>query len=287
MSTSIREAFRKMNKRIEGSYVRVEDAMHAVQRLKEEGYSSSDITVVANAAVRDSLPYTMDAFVSTDTDRLEDGTDDRSMWEKIKEAFTMDDYEVNRQDQMDYNPDTDPLSGYREEIEQGNVVVLVTEDVTPTGMEYTASRENNHEDNLDDTIELKEERLEVAKDKVQTGEVRIGKRIVEDMKTIEVPVTHEEITIERRPVTDSSSTVGSITEDMETEEIVIPIMEEQINVSKHAEVVEEVDIHRNKVTENKQVTDTVRKEELEVEQEGNITVEDRRDNGNDDSPFPL
>ena len=280
------------NKRVEGSYVRVEDAMRAVQRLKDEGYSSSDITVVANATVRDSIPYTMDAEVSTDVDtRGNDREDTRSMWEKIKDAFTMDEYETDRRDQMDYNPDTDFLSGYRDEIEQGNVVVVVEEDTAHMGTEYATSRENNREDHLDDTIELREERLEVEKEDVQTGEVRIEKRIVEETKTIEVPVTHEEVTIERRPVTDHSSTVDPITETDEREDIVIPVTEEQINVSKHTEVVEEVEVHKNKVTENKHVTDTIRKEELEVEHEGDITIDERRDKRDpdetNDSSYPL
>ena len=257
-----------MNKRVEGSYVKVEDAMRTVQRLKEEGYSSSDIYVVANPTVRDSIPYTMNAEVSTDADMKDD---DRSMWEKIKDAFTMDEYETDRRNQSDYNPDTDPLSSYRDEIEQGYVVVLVDKNAKLAGTNH-----QKHSDS-DDTIELREERLDIDKDEVQTGEVRIQKRVVEEIRNIEVPVTHEELTIERRPVTDQTFTVGPITDVDETEDIVIPILEEQINVIKHTEVIEEVTIHKNKVTENKQVTDTVRKEELEVEHEGDITIDDHRE----------
>src|SRR5690242_19419983 len=51
-----------------------------------------------------------------------------------------------------------------------------------------------------DTLKLREERLQVDKERVQTGQVEIGKRVVEEQKTMEVPITREEVVIERRPV---------------------------------------------------------------------------------------
>jgi len=38
-------------------------------------------------------------------------------------------------------------------------------------------------------------------DRVQSGGLRdqSGKKVIEDQKTLEVPITHEEVTIERRP----------------------------------------------------------------------------------------
>lgn len=315
-----------MNRRVEGSYVRVEDAIHAVQRLREEGYSKKDIYVVANSTVRDSIPYTMDAEVSTDSDmRSQDHDSDRSLWDKIKDAFTMDEYDTPNQSGYDAN--NDPLSGYHDEIEQGNVIVLVdegartsvTDDTTSTstttdagvlgggmgafgpsapldpvmgddgvtgdktftdvpGTDSSLTDHHHHNTGKDDeTIELKEERLDVDKNEVQTGEVKIGKHVVEETKNIEVPVTHEEVTIERRPVTDRHSTTEPIRDTNESEEIVVPITEEQIDVSKHTDVVEEVDIRKDKVTENKHVTDTVRKEELDIDKDGHVDVEDHTD----------
>lgn len=294
------------NRRVEGSYVRVEDAMHAVQMLRDKGYASSDIYVVANSTVRDSIPYTMDAEVSTEGElRDYDSDDDRSMWDKIKDAFTMDDYDTDKRNQADYNPNTDPLNGYRDDIEQGNVIVLVATDADVTGVnrtvntdsEYvagvdrTVDTDSEYMSDVDDTIKLREERLDVEKNEVQTGEVTIEKRVVEETRTIEVPVTHEEVVIERRKVTDDSSTTTPLTGDNATEEIVIPLTEEQIEVTKSTHVVEEVDVRKDRVTENKQVTDTVAREEIEVERDGDVVKENRHDTdvlGSDRDPdYPL
>lgn len=309
-----------MNKRVEGSYVRVEDAMHAVQRLREEGYKKHDIYVVANSTVRNSIPQTLDAEVSTSSDVSDDmHDDDRSLWDKIKDAFTIDDYETERVNQPGYDMENDPLESYHDEIEQGNIIVLVNEDAkttvvgdptmttdyTDTGVmggfdsgvpldtDVTDNDVDHHRlsDQEDQTVQLREEQLDIDKDEVQTGEVRISKRVVEETKNIEVPVTHEEVTIERHKVTDGDSSTSPITDMDETEEIVVPIMEEQINVSKHTDVVEEVDIHKNKVTEQKHVTDTVRKEELTIDRDGKVTKDDQQDvldsNLHDDPDLPL
>lgn len=291
------------NRRVEGSYVRVEDAMHAVQMLRDKGYASSDIYVVANSTVRNSIPYTMDAEVSTEGELKDyDRDDNRSMWDKIKDAFTMDDYDTDPREHPDYNPSTDPLNAYRDDIEQGNIVVLVTTDADVTGadrtvdidQEYVAGMDRTDSEYMsdaDDTIKLREERLDVEKNQVQTGEVRIEKRVVEETRNIEVPVTHEEVVIERRPVTDDSSTTTPLTGDNATEEIVIPLTEEQIEVTKSTHVVEEVDVRKDKVTENKQVTDTVAKEEIEVERDGDVVKENLQDTdalGSDRDPdYPL
>ena len=56
--------------------------------------------------------------------------------------------------------------------------------------------------NLDDQegIELREEELRVEKERVEAGEVRLRKEVVKENKTIDVPVTHEEVVVEKRPV---------------------------------------------------------------------------------------
>ena len=75
-----------------------------------------------------------------------------------------------------------------------------------------------------------------------TGEVDIHKHVVNDTETVEVPVKREEIVIERKPVTDQSS--QGTDENLEDDTITIPIKEEQVDVSKHTVVREEVGIHK-------------------------------------------
>jgi uncharacterized protein (TIGR02271 family) len=135
-----------------------------------------------------------------------------------------------------------------------------------TGMAWTHAREAV-KDAYDRTIQLREERLKVDKTPVETGEVRVGKRVVTEHKTIDVPVEREEVVIERRPASGRAAK-GDMTE----EEIVIPVKEERVSVSKQAVVTEEVSVGKRKVQDTKHVAETVRKEELDVDEQGDVKV---------------
>ncbi len=119
------------------------------------------------------------------------------------------------------------------------------------------------------SLRLREERLNVSKERVQAGEVGLHKEVVSEQKTINVPVTHEEVVIERHAVTDGrvdNTPIG------EGETIRVPVSEEQVNVSKNTVVTGEVAIGKRAVQETQQVSDTVRREEASVDQQGNAIV---------------
>lgn len=117
-------------------------------------------------------------------------------------------------------------------------------------------------------LRLREEQLDVSKNRVQAGEVSVRKEIIEDQKTINVPVSHEEIVIERRSVNnDSSATpIGG------DETIRIPVSEEQVEVHKNTVVTGEVDIHKREVQGTEQVKDTVKREEARIDKTGDVKV---------------
>jgi uncharacterized protein (TIGR02271 family) len=121
-------------------------------------------------------------------------------------------------------------------------------------------------------LELREEELRAEKERVQAGEVRLHKEVVEEKKTIEVPVTREEVVIERHPVTGRKTSDSDIEED---EEIRIPVMEEQVRVEKTPVVKEEVTLGKRPVEETKKVSDTVRREEARMEETGDAHVSSR------------
>jgi uncharacterized protein (TIGR02271 family) len=111
-----------------------------------------------------------------------------------------------------------------------------------------------------------EEDLEAVKSQRQAGEVTITKDVVEETKTIEVPVRREEVHVERRPVTDTTATAGM--EDAFTNQgqsVRVPVMEEQVEVRKVARPVEEVEVTKTAKQEKRQVSDTVRKEQFNIE----------------------
>jgi uncharacterized protein (TIGR02271 family) len=128
--------------------------------------------------------------------------------------------------------------------------------------------EFDREDDEARRLRLRAEQLDVSKNKVQTGEVNIHKEIVEEQKTINVPVSREEVVIERRSVNnDSSSTpIGA------DETIRIPVSEEQVDVRKNTVVTGEVDVHKREIQGTEQVKDTVKREEARIDKTGNVKV---------------
>lgn len=123
-------------------------------------------------------------------------------------------------------------------------------------------------------LQLREEQLNVDKQRVQSGEVGLRKEVITEQKTIDVPVTHEEVYIERRPVTGVQADATPIGQD---ETIRIPVSEEQVNVSKNTVVTGEVALGKREVQETQQVRDTVRREEARVDQTGNPRLVDNQD----------
>jgi uncharacterized protein (TIGR02271 family) len=108
------------------------------------------------------------------------------------------------------------------------------------------------------------------KERVQAGEVRVRKEVQTEERTLEVPVSREEVVIERRPAA-GSRPAGDIEEG---DEIRIPLMEEEVRVEKNPVVREEVTLRKRQVQGTEQVSDTVRREEARIEQAGDATIRD-------------
>lgn len=112
------------------------------------------------------------------------------------------------------------------------------------------------------SIPLREERLQAEKEQVQKGEVRIHKEVVSEQKTINVPVSREEVVIEHHPVSGDRPSDTPIGQD---ETIRIPIREEQVHITKEPVVTDEISIEKRIIHDQEQFTDTVRREEAYVE----------------------
>ncbi len=113
------------------------------------------------------------------------------------------------------------------------------------------------------TIQLAEESLQVGKRVVNRGGTRIRRYVVETPVEEQVTLHSEKVTLDRRPVTD-----GRALKDANFTEKTIEMTEtaEELVVSKTARVVEEVALHKEAVDRVETVRDTVRKEEVEIEQ---------------------
>jgi uncharacterized protein (TIGR02271 family) len=129
---------------------------------------------------------------------------------------------------------------------------------TETGSSQQLGQGQGQEQN---NIQLLGEVLRVHKDRVSRGEVRIRKEVITETQTVQVPVTREELVIERRPVDQASPATGSIGES----EIRIPLSEERASVDTSTVVREEVAIGKKPVQDVRDLTGEVRREELVVE----------------------
>ena len=112
-------------------------------------------------------------------------------------------------------------------------------------------------------VQLYGEVLRVHKDRVSSGEVRIRKDVVTTTQTVQVPVTREELVVERVPVAGQQVASGA---NFEGEEIRIPLTEERAVVEKQPVVREEVRIGKRDVTTVESFDEQVRSEELKVDQ---------------------
>jgi len=122
----------------------------------------------------------------------------------------------------------------------------------------------------DQALHLHEEELRVSKERVQAGQVRLGKEVVEEERTLDVPTTREEVVIERTP-SDRQPDDHTI-EDSADETIRVPVAEERVTVEKVPVVTEEVSLGKRQITETRQVSDTVRREEARIDQTGDVDV---------------
>lgn len=160
---------------------------------------------------------------------------------------------------------------------------LVTDDVVANDLDAPAVAPQDRPAaaaSSEDSVALRthEEQLGAQTTARQVGEVDIRKEVVEEVQTIEVPVRREEVHIERRPATGATASGATATTDgafqNASETIRVPIMEEQVEVTKTVRPVEEVEVSRQVVEGTETVSDTVRREELRVEGDTDLLDDD-------------
>jgi uncharacterized protein (TIGR02271 family) len=113
-------------------------------------------------------------------------------------------------------------------------------------------------------VPLIEENLNISKREVTYKEATLIKEPVTETKTVEVPVTHEELIVERRPPTEATTSQDELKSPVTTkEEIKIPLKKEEIEVRKEPYVKEEIVIKKRRVAETKTITEEVKSEKLQ------------------------
>lgn len=126
----------------------------------------------------------------------------------------------------------------------------------------------------EERMTLSEEQLAIGRRQERAGEVEVHKEVETRHVRESVPTTHEEVTVERRPVQEGMHAKARIEED----EVRIPVNQEELVVEKRVVPKEELVVKKHQVTENETVEADLRREHAEVRREGEVNVRDDRDN---------
>lgn len=119
--------------------------------------------------------------------------------------------------------------------------------------------------NTDDAMTRSEERLHVGTEQHESGRARLRKYVVTENVTQTVPVRHEEVTLDREPITDANRDQATAGGDLTEEEHEVTLHEERVVTSKETTPVERVRLGKETTTEEQTVSDTVRKERIDAE----------------------
>ncbi|HEY9835018.1 MAG TPA: DUF2382 domain-containing protein [Stenomitos sp.] len=123
-------------------------------------------------------------------------------------------------------------------------------------------------------LRLYEERLIANKRRRQTGEVAIGKRVETETARVSVPVEKERVVIERTTPEGVGTTVTPGTVDFRDGEVAhMNVYEETAEIGKQAFVREEVTVRKEVERDTVDATETLRREELEVDVNGKPIVQ--------------
>jgi uncharacterized protein (TIGR02271 family) len=160
--------------------------------------------------------------------------------------------------------------------ESSNNMIEKTETSDDDNSLSNTKEEEEEEEEEEKIIPLMAQKLDITKTEV-IDEVIITKEPVKDTKTEQIPVMHEELTIEIRPVTNDPSSSSSSSSNNTTLEqkkeilkpvenktnIRIPLKREEVEVSRTPYVKEEIVVKKKPVTETRTVTEEIITEKIE------------------------
>lgn len=141
--------------------------------------------------------------------------------------------------------------------------------------EHDAALYNVNESNQQ-RIRLYEERLLTNKERHKTGEVAIGKHIETDTARVSIPIEKERVIIERTNPTGTTEVTPGSADFREGEVARMEVYEETADIQKQAFVREEVNIRKEVERDTVDRTETVRREELDVDIDGNPVINRER-----------
>ncbi len=117
----------------------------------------------------------------------------------------------------------------------------------------------------DQAMTRSEEELRVGKTRRPSGLVRLKKRIVNEQVSTTVPVERQEVRVEREAITDANIGQAMDGPALSEEEHEVTLTEEEVVVDKEVVPKERIRLDTDTVVEERQVSETVAREEISVE----------------------
>ncbi|GJD96110.1 DUF2382 domain-containing protein [Methylobacterium iners] len=252
------------------------DAEAAIQKLTSAG--------VAGTAIR-LLPETAPATTTTTTasSAYDHRRDERGLWSSLKDALLPDEDRYTYAEGMNrggtmltVSAEEGHISRVLDILEEHGAVDLDEREASwrkegwsgysAAGSTSTAQATGRTGSTGDtESIPVVEERLNVGKRATELGRVRVRSYVVETPVTEQVTLHNETVQVERRPVNRAATSTDEALFAEKT--IEATTRSEQAVVSKEARVVEEVGLRKDATERTETVSDTVRRTEVEVEDE--------------------
>jgi uncharacterized protein (TIGR02271 family) len=261
--------------RLAAFFSKRDDAYRALSKLKEAGFGNDRIGLAVGHGEKATQEY------------------DSSFWQKVKDFFTGEDHHEETRFHDVSTPmgwTDDRYSYYERGVVSGGAVVTVTGDrldeardilqrnggdLRESGFEPSGSVAGTTGIQGEQRIQLRGEMLRTYKERVNRGEVRLHKDVITENQTVQVPVTREELVIER--TAGSGQPVGGgIGRD---QEVRVLLSEERVRVEKQPVVNEEVRVGKRQVQTSQQVSEKVKHEELRVDKEGEAKTDESTPRG--------
>lgn len=258
--------------------------MERIEQLKSDGLEESRMTVISGYG----LPDTEDRFAGVGQKMT-----DRDPWDGIVAWFQGEDREEQVMSRLELT--NLEKEEYKTQLYEGLLLLYIDYDersfyrfTNPEG-EYsyrdrdhprrrvnldhtvkndlTGDSENRRMENAgEESFQLRKENLNVDKEVKQVGEVIVNKFTESEVQEFDVPVDHENVTVERRRLEDEPLFETYSRDDSDDEEGVmrIPITKERIKIVKEQVVTEEVIVRKKIVTDNKHISEVVKHEDINV-----------------------
>lgn len=115
-------------------------------------------------------------------------------------------------------------------------------------------------------IPLREEQLDIEKTRKKTVDVDIHKEVIKDEQTVTVPVSREELVVDKT----------ALDNDKETETIRIPLSKERIEINKEPVKLNDVSVYNKQIHGKETVEETLKKEMLALDTEGDAKAIDKK-----------